>query len=560
MKLKKISKIRSKGSNLLVLAALISTTIMTSCQTPKQKADLILTNGIVYTVDSVFSIDQAFAVADGRFIAIGTTEEILKNYEADQTIDAEGKAVYPGFIDGHCHFFGFGENLVRYAELSGSKSFEEVIQRLKAHHEAHPGDWILGRGWDQNRWADKQFPDNRLLEEHFPGKKIFLIRIDGHAFLASDAALEAAEIDANTTLDGGEVQLLANGKPSGILIDIAGDAIKSLIPPLTLSEKKEALMAAQDACFAVGLSGVIDAGLPVDKIQLIDSLQQDGSLKMKINAMLDPDEKTLAHFLPRGPYFSERLSITAVKLYADGALGSRGALLIEPYSDDPENSGLKLFSDEFYEGICMQAFEAGFQVNMHAIGDGGNRYVLELYSKFLPKNNDRRWRIEHAQIVHPDDFKLFGEYNIIPSIQSTHATSDMLWVPARIGAERTKTAYAQQQLLEQNGWLVNGTDFPIESIDPLKTFYSAVIRKNEEGYPTAGFQMENALSREDALRSITLWAAKGSFEEAEKGSIEAGKAADFVILDQDIMQVNEQQLKETKVVTLSVSGEVVYQK
>lgn len=560
MKLKKFSKTRSKGSNLLVLAALISLTIMTSCQAPKQKADLILTNGIVYTVDSVFSIDQAFAVADGRFIAIGTTEEILKNYEADQTIDAEGKAVYPGFIDGHCHFFGFGENLVRYAELSGSKSFEEVIQRLKAHHEAHPGDWILGRGWDQNRWADKQFPDNRLLEEHFPGKKIFLIRVDGHAFLASNAAMEAAEINANTTLEGGEVQLLANGKPSGLLIDIAGDAIKALIPLLTEAEKKEALMAAQDACFAVGLSGVVDAGLPVDKIQLIDSLQQVNELKMKINAMLDPDEKTLAHFLPRGPYFSERLSVTAVKLYADGALGSRGALLIEPYSDDPENSGLKLFSDEFYEGICKQAFEAGFQVNMHAIGDGGNRYVLELYSKFLPKNNDRRWRIEHAQIVHPDDFKLFGEYNIIPSIQSTHATSDMLWVPARIGAERIKTAYAQQQLLDQNGWLINGTDFPIESIDPLKTFYSTVIRKNEEGFPPTGFQMENALSREDALRSITIWAAKGSFEEAEKGSIEAGKAADFVMLDKDIMQVNEQQLKEAKVVTLSVSGELVYQK
>lgn len=560
MKPKTNTKTRSKYLNLLIFAALISTTIMTSCQAPKQKADLILTNGIVYTVDNEFAVRQAFAVADGRFIAIGTTDEILQNYEAEQTIDAEGKAVYPGFIDGHCHFFGFGENLIRYAELSGSKSFDEVLQRLKAHYEAHPGDWILGRGWDQNRWPDKQFPDNQSLEEHFPGKKIFLIRIDGHAFLASKAALEAAEIDANTTVEGGEVQLLANGKPSGILIDVAGDAIKALIPPLTLAEKKSALMEAQDACFAVGLSSVVDAGLPVDKIQLIDSLQEAGSLKMKINAMLDPDEKTLAHFLPQGPYFSERLSVTAVKLYADGALGSRGALLIEPYSDDPENSGLKLFTDEFYEGICKQAFEAGFQVNMHAIGDGGNRYVLELFSKFLPKDNDRRWRIEHAQIVHPDDFKIFGEYNIIPSIQSTHATSDMLWVPDRVGAERTKTAYAQQQLLEQNGWLVNGTDFPIESIDPLKTFYAAVVRKNDEGIPAAGFQMENALSREDALRSITLWAAKGSFEEAEKGSIEIGKAADFVILDHDIMQANEQQLKETKVVRLCVSGEMVYQK
>ncbi|MBU1369322.1 MAG: amidohydrolase [Bacteroidetes bacterium] len=531
---------------------------MTSCQNKKQKADLILINGTVYTVNADFSECQAFAVNNGKFIATGTNEEILNQFESAQVYDAQAKPVYPGFIDGHCHFFGYGENLIRYAELAGSQSFDEVIARLEAHNKAHPSEWILGRGWDQNRWTDKQFPDNRLLEEHFPGKKIFLIRIDGHAVLVSKSALEAAAITAKTKVEGGEVQLLADGTPSGILIDKAEEAVKALIPALTIEEKKAALMAAQDACFAVGLSGVVDAGLPLDKIKLIDSLQKDGALKMKINAMLDPDETTLGHYLEKGPFHSDKLSVTAVKMYADGALGSRGAWLLEPYSDDVQNTGLMLFADEFYETICKRAYDAGFQVNMHAIGDQANRYVLELYSRFLEEDNDRRWRVEHAQIVHPDDFKLFSKYNIIPSIQSTHATSDMLWAPGRIGEERMKTAYAQQQLMDQNGWLINGTDFPIEGINPLETFYSAVFRKNADGVPENGFQMENALSRENALRSITIWAAKGHFEEDIKGSIEVGKAADFVVLDHDILEAEEQQLKQTKVVKLIISGEEVY--
>jgi predicted amidohydrolase YtcJ len=538
---------------------LILLILMTACNPPKNKVDLIVHNAKIYTVDTDFSIAESFAIADGKFVAIGSEKVILATYESDKTIDANGKAIFPGFIDGHCHFFGYGENLIRYADLAGSTSFDEIISRLKEHAAAHPSDWLLGRGWDQNRWSDKNFPDNKLLEEHFPGKKIFLIRIDGHAVLASKAALEAAGIDSKSEIDGGEVLLRPDGSPSGILIDKAEEPVKSLIPLLSEKEQVDALLAAQDSCFSKGLTGVVDAGLPLAKIKLIEKLQQEGRLKMKINAMLDPDSVTMGYFMPKGPQFGERLSVTAVKMYADGALGSRGAWLLEPYNDDPTNTGIKLQTDTFYENVCKQAYDHGFQVNMHAIGDAANRFVLNLYSKFLSEGNDRRWRIEHAQIVHPDDFNMFGKYNIIPSIQSTHATSDMLWVPDRIGNERIKGAYAQNQLLSQNGWLVNGTDFPIEDIDPLKTFYAAVFRKNLDDVPQQGFQMENALSRENSLRSITLWAAKGNFEESIKGSIEVGKAADFVILDTDIMKAPEEQILDAKVKLLSVSGEIVFE-
>lgn len=559
--LKSKSKIESIYFKIILLVIVtFNISLMQSCDSPKKMVDFIVYNAKVYTVDSIFSKQEAFAVSNGRFVAVGSSKDILAAYESNAIIDVDNKPVYPGFIDGHCHFFGYGENLIRYAELAGSQSFEEVIKRLEAHEKSHPSEWLLGRGWDQNLWPEKKFPDNDLLEKHFPNKKVFLIRVDGHAALASKKALEVAGIDKNTSIEGGEVMLRKDGTPSGILIDNAENPVKALIPQLTENEQIDALLAAQDSCFSKGLTGVVDAGLPLAKIQLIERLQKEGQLKMKINAMLDPDSITMNYFMPMGPQFSDRLSITAVKMYADGALGSRGAWLIEPYNDEPKNKGIKLYSDNFYESVCQQAYDNGFQVNMHAIGDAANRYVLGLYGKFLSKENDRRWRIEHAQIVHPDDFQLFGELNIIPSIQSTHATSDMLWVPDRIGNDRIKGAYAQRDLLNQNGWLVNGTDFPIEDIDPLKTFYAAVFRKNSEGVPEEGFQMENALSREEALRSITIWAAKGHFEEKKKGSIENGKDADFVILDKDIMENNEEQVLNAKVIMLGISGEIVYKK
>ncbi|MBP5240294.1 MAG: amidohydrolase family protein, partial [Bacteroidales bacterium] len=280
--------------------------------------------------------------------------------------------------------------------------------------------------------------------------------------------------------------------------------------------------------------------------------------KIKINAFLNDDSATLDYFLPKGIIVKERLSVRTVKLYADGALGSRGANLIEPYSDDPANRGLMINTLEYLENVCRRAYDAGYQVGTHAIGDAGVRNVLKVYAKFLKGHNDLRWRIEHSQVVDSNDIALFGEYSVIPSIQSTHATSDMGWAADRLGKDRVRYAYAQQMLLQQNGWLVNGTDFPIESIKPLYTFFAAVARKDLNGNPAEGFQMENALTREQALRSITIWAAKGYFEEKNKGSIEAGKEADFVVLDSDIMTISEMQIPQTAVLQLFVSGERVF--
>ena len=543
--------------NLLLNTVFIMIILTTSCHHKKEAVDFIVMNANVYTIDSLFSTQQAFAVKDGHFAGIGGNETIQNDFISDRIIDLNGLPVYPGFNDGHCHFYGYGENLVRYAELSGTKSFEEVIERLKSHLTLFPSDWILGRGWDQNDWENQSFPDNSMLEEAFPGKKILLIRIDGHASLVSKSLLEAAGIDKSTRIKGGEVIVDKAGELTGMLIDNADMPAKALVPSLSREEKIKALLMAQQNCFEVGLSSVTDAGLTAEMIDLIDELHTSGSLKMKLNVMLNPDSVSLDRFMNAGPLVKERLTVRSVKLYADGALGSRGAKLIEPYSDDPGQKGMIMYERSYYEEICARSLKSGFAVNTHAIGDSANRFVLNLYATFLEDTNDLRWRIEHAQLVHPEDFNLFGQFSIIPSIQSTHATSDMYWAEARLGKERLKSAYAQQELLNQNGWLVNGTDFPIEHISPLYTFYAAVSRKDLSGYPENGFQPENALNREDALRSITIWPAKGAFEESFKGSLEVGKQADFVVLGQDIMTIRESEIPDTKVRMLFVQGEKV---
>ncbi len=533
-------------------------TLLNSCHPMKQKVDMIVYNGLIYTVDSNFSKAEAFAINDGRFLAIGTTKEILGKFEADSQIDAKGQAIFPGFNDGHCHFYGFGENIVRYADLSGSASFEEVLAILMKHQEQFPSDWILGRGWDQNNWEGAQFPDNEELEKIFPNKKVYLIRIDGHAALVSKTALNEAGIDKNYHVSGGEIILNNQNKPSGILIDNAMDIVKALIPELSVDQKVIGLLEAEKRCFAVGLTSLTDAGLSYEIIDLIDALQLSDKLKMKMNVMLSSDSTTLARFLPSGILIRDRLTVRSVKLYADGALGSRGAKLLKPYSDAPGKTGMIMYDKDYYESICENAYQAGFQVNVHAIGDSANRMVLSLFAKFLKGKNDLRWRIEHAQVIDPADFELFGQYSIIPSVQSTHCTSDMKWAGLRLGQERIKSAYAQKQLMAQNGWIVNGTDFPIESIHPINTFFAAVVRKDVSGEPVGGFQIENALSREEALKSITLWPAQGAFEEKMKGSIEVSKQADFVILDKDIMTIPESEILKAKVETTVSSGEVVF--
>ncbi len=518
--------------------------LMTSC-TQKTPVDLIVHNANIYTVDNDFSKAQAFAVKDGKFVAVGDEATIMRQYVAEETIDAQGNAVYPGFMDGHCHFTGYGENLIRWADLKGCLSFDEVIERLKVHDSLYPSEWLLGRGWDQNLWEEAEFPDNEKLAEIFPEKKILLTRVDGHAVLVSKEVLKLAGINEDTKMDGG-MAIVKDGHCTGVLLDNLADAAKVLVPKMENELRIQAFLKAQENCMGVGLTSVTDAGLDIATIELIDSLQQAGQLKMHVNAMVNPDDETMDHFMCQGVIDKERLTVRSVKIYADGALGSRGAKLLEPYTDDPENTGLIVESDEFYRHVCQKAYDAGYQVCCHAIGDGGVHHILDIYSEYLKGQNDLRWRIEHSQTVADMDFQRYGEFSVIPSIQTTHCTSDMDWADERLG-ERIKNAYAYQQLLQQNGWVINGTDFPIEDISPIYTFYAAVVRKHLDGTPAEGFQMENALNRKQALRSITIWVAKGCFLESRKGSIEVGKDADFVILDRDLMTVAENEIPAAKV-------------
>jgi len=525
--------------------------------TKRQKADLIVTNATVYTVDSAFTVVQSFAVSNGKIIAMGTTDEVLSAYKADSVLDLTGKYVYPGFIDAHCHFLGYGLGLNK-AWLSGVKSWDEVVNRLGEHQTKYPTEWVEGRGWNQNEWAVKEFPTNELLDKAFPNKPVFIVRVDGHAAIANSKAMEIAGITSNTKILGGEV-IQKNGKPTGVLIDNAMELVRKYIPLPAKEQKATALLNAQQNCFAVGLTGVHDAGLDADEVDLIDSLQHAKKLKMRVNAMLKPTPENFEKYISKGIYQTDYLTVRSVKLFADGALGSRGALLLEPYTDAPHRKGIQVEPTEKLDSVCALAYKHGYQVCTHGIGDAAIRLILDIYSKYLPKGNDLRWRIEHSQVVDPADLPRYGEYRIIPSIQTTHATSDMFWAVNRLGS-RIKYAYAYQNLLEQNGWIPNGSDFPIEDINPLYGFYAAVARKNNNGEPQDGFQMENALTRTQALQAMTIWAAKACFEENMKGSIEPGKYADFVVLDTDLMSCDISKALKAQILLTVINGETVFSK
>ena len=535
---------------------IILTAISAMACSKREKVDLIVTNAKIYSVDSAFTVHNSMAISNGRIIAIGEKENIEKKYESTSTFDATGKYIYPGFIDPHCHFLGYGLGLPN-AWLAGAKDWEEVVNRLVENQNQYSTEWVKGRGWNQNEWAVKQFPTNELLNKAFPDKPVYIVRIDGHAAIANQKALEIAGITTKTTISGGEIIKL-NGKPTGVLVDNAMELVRKCIPESTKEEKTNALINAQKNCFAVGLTGVHDAGLDTDEVFLVDSLHKSGSLKMRINAWLNPTKSNYETFVNKGVYQTDWITVRSIKIYADGALGSRGALLLKPYSDDPKNSGIQVETTEKLDSVCKIANDTGYQVCTHCIGDAAVRLMIDIYSKYLDENNDKRWRIEHSQIVDPQDMPRYGKHNIIPSIQTTHATSDMDWADERLG-DRIKYAYAYQELLQQNGWLPNGSDFPIEHINPLYGFYSGVARQHFNGEPKDGFQMENALTREQALRAMTIWAAKSAFEENIKGSLEVGKFADFVVLDFDLMNDSIKDVPQIKVQQTFVNGEKVYE-
>lgn len=539
------------------LLLVFSLSILSSMK-PKQKIDLLVYNATIYTIDNQFSKAEAVAVDKGKIIAIGNTKTLLDRYEAHQKIDAKGKFIFPGFIDAHSHFFDYGLGL-QQADLVATKSWKEVLDRLETFSKSHPEGWLIGNGWDQNDWPEKDFPDNQQLNEMFPGRPVILSRIDGHAAIANEKALEIAGVKAGEKISGGEVEV-KDGKLTGILIDNATSRVYSRVPEASKTQLSQALQAAQNNCFAVGLTTVADCGLDYESALFVDSLQKENLLKMRMFIMLSDRKKNYEFLFKNGKINTGKVHVCGFKLFADGALGSRGACLLQPYSDKPGWSGFLLSSPEHFDAIAKLISEHGFQMSTHAIGDSANRMMLRTYAKYLKGKNDLRWRIEHAQVVNKNDFHYFGDYNIIPSVQPTHATSDMYWAGDRLGKERLKYAYANEELKQQNGWIPLGTDFPVEDISPIKTFYAAVFRQDAKGWPDAGFQMENALSREDAIRGMTIWAAKAGFEENEKGSLEKGKFADFVLLDTDLMNAGQKAILDTKVMMTFVNGEKVFER
>ena len=523
------------------------------------KADLIVHHAVVYTVDSAFSKAEAIAVKDGKIIAVGTNKDILAKYSTATKYDAGGKAIYPGFIDAHAHFVGYAQSLFS-VDLYDVKSSDELVKRVQAFAASHPpGVWITGRGWDQNKFPGKAFPDNEELSRLFPNIPVLLSRVDGHAALVNAKALEIAGLQPNQTINGGEIET-KSGKLTGILIDNAVDLVSSKIPSPTVEEYTTMLMAAQGNCFAQGLTTLTDCGLMYNAVDGIDALQKSGKLKMRLYVMLSDDTANYNRYLKRGPYKTDKLYVKGFKVYADGALGSRGACLLQPYNDKPNWSGFLLSPQTHFDSVAALLVNTDFQMCTHAIGDSANRVILSVYNKYLKGKNDKRWRIEHAQIINEDDFHLFGDASVIPSVQPTHATSDMYWAKDRLGKQRLKGGYAYQQLLQQNGWLPLGTDFPVEDISPFKTFLAAVFRVDAKGFPAGGFQKENALTKEQAIRGMTIWAAKADFLENEVGSLEVGKKADFIILDNDLLKTKAEDVLKTKVVATYLGGEKVFGK
>jgi len=523
----------------------------------KKSTDLIVYNAVVYTVDNQSAKVEAFAIKGGKFLETGTSKSILAKYTAKQKIDAKGKPVFPGLYDPHSHFLGLGQMLSQ-CDLVDTKSYGEIIERLQKFEEQHKGDrWLIGRGWDQNYWDVKVFPTKELLDKAFPNKPVFLTRIDGHAAVVNSKAIELAKISPASKVNGGDVEVM-DGQLTGILVDNAMGLVRRVIPQATEADKRKMLLAAQKECFKLGLTTVSDAGLNQDDIDLIDKMNKEGSLKIRNYVMVSLGIRNLDYFIKKGVYKTDRLNVRSFKLYADGALGSRGACLLKPYSDEPSKTGFLLLSAAELERSLTQIYNSGFQANTHCIGDSANRLILDIYGKLLKTKNDRRWRIEHAQVVDNQDVPKFGKYSIIPSIQATHGTSDMYWADERLGDVRIKTAYAFQDLLKQNGFLANGSDFPVEFVNPLYGFHSAVARQDDKNFPEGGFQMENALTREQALKAMTIWSAYSNFEEKERGSIETGKMADFVILEDDLMLAPKEKLRNVKVLNTYVGGEKVH--
>lgn len=534
-----------------IFSLLIVTTVQAQ---KKQQADFIITNAKIYTVNKDFAISQAMAVKDGKILEIGTNSVVQKKYSSAKMIDATGKFIYPGFYDAHAHFHSYGLNLQR-VDLSGTKSFDEVLAKIVAFQKENNLEYIQGRGWDQNDWAVKEFPNKEQLDKLFPNTPVAITRIDGHALLANSKALQMAGITAKTKVEGGEIEV-KNGQLTGIVIDNPMELVYDSIPKPSKEIQIKALQDAEKVMFDYGLTTINEAGLERETIDLINELQEENKLDINIYAMVMASKENVDYYTQLGIYKTDKLNVRSFKFMGDGALGSRGACLHKEYSDKPKHFGALLSPIKDVRSIAQQIADSDYQMNTHAIGDSTNSVLLKIYKEVLVGKPDRRWKIEHAQIMQERDFEYFKS-GIIPSVQPTHATSDMYWAQDRVGKERIKNSYAYKKILKHAGLIALGTDFPIEEVNPMYTFYAAVARKDLKNYPEGGFQPDNALTREETLKGMTIWAAYSNFEENEKGSLEQGKWADFTMFDTDIMTMTIDKVPYVKPVHTFIKGKQV---
>lgn len=534
---------------------------------PAEDEVTLISNARIYTFDPGNTLIEAGSMAfgeAGKILALGDDQPMSRAFPAARRIDMGGKTVLPGLIDSHGHLYGLALSFTR-ADLAGTRSREEVLERLRAFESGLPeGAWLLGRGWDQNDWPEQEFPGKWDLDAEFPDRPVWLRRIDGHAAWANSAAIAQAdqELAGDWQPQGGFIRRDASGEPSGIFIDGAMGYIEQAVPDISPEIVSTALDLATDRLVSLGLTGVHDPGIGREVLELYKAKITEGKFPLRVYAMADGMGETTEWLCQNGPMLdpSGRLEMRAVKLYADGALGSRGAALLQDYSDDPGNRGLMFVTQDELEAALRRVIGCGLQAGVHAIGDAANRQVLDAYQKVIPgfPENPGRQRIEHAQILNVADIPLFASLDVIAAMQPTHATSDMYWAGERLGEARLAGAYAWKSLLDEGVHLAFGSDFPVEEVNPMLGIYAAVTRQDLQGWPDGGWLPQERLSREEAVRAFTLGAAYAGFDEQRTGSLEIGKRADFIVLDRDIMRVPAVEIPTARVLETWVDGQAVF--
>jgi predicted amidohydrolase YtcJ len=525
--------------------------------------ELVVTGAKIFPMDASGAGAEAMAVAGGRLVTVGAEREVLALAGPEtRRLDLGGGFVYPGFIDAHAHLASLGRLRSGQLDLDDAASFEAVLERLRARLEkARPGEWVVGRGWDQADWGQKEFPEHGKLSAMSPANPVILYRVDGHAALVNARAMEVAGLTAETAdPPGGEIIKDRRGRPTGVLIDVAINLVSRHVR-VERGRLRDEILAGQKACLAAGLTGVHDAGVSTLGAAAYMKLCDQGRLKLRVYAMLRAEaaRRLLPGREPIVGYGGGRFTLRAVKCYIDGALGSRGAWLLEPYSDRADHTGCPV-APELVREVAALCAERGWQCCTHAIGDRANRETLDAYQAALKAHpgGDRRFRVEHAQVISPADLPRFAKLGVVASVQPTHATSDMRWAADRLGSERLRGAYAWASLIKSGARVAAGSDFPVESERPLLGVYAAVTRQDRAGKPPGGWLPAERLTREQALRAFTIDAAWAAFEEKDKGTLQPGKLADFVVLDTDLLKCPPADILEAKVLMTVIGGEVVY--